>query len=128
MPAGRADTPMGWQRPPMRAGRILPLGWRHFLLQLAIFASFDLAYELTRSLVTGDAGLARRHAIAVVHAEQRFDLFHELAIQRWMLHAPSAVEWIANWTYFNCQFTISFLFVLWAYLFRTRAYFRIRNV
>ena len=35
---------------------------------------------------------------------------------------------VANWTYFNCQFTISFGFLFWVYLRRNHAFPLVRNV
>jgi membrane-associated phospholipid phosphatase len=48
-------------------------------------------------------------------------------VQRFALHAPGIVLDIANWTYFNAQFTVTFAFLLWAYLRHTERYTTIRN-
>lgn len=48
-------------------------------------------------------------------------------MQRFALGAPGIVLDIANWTYFNAQFTVTFLFLLWAYLRHTDRYWTIRN-
>ena len=109
------------------AGRRLPHGWGDLGLQLAIFALIDVAYEASRTLATGDRATAMRHAHDIVGAERSLGLFHELALQRWAMHAPSIVMDVANWTYFNCQFTFSFGFVLWVYLRRNAFFPRLRN-
>jgi membrane-associated phospholipid phosphatase len=127
--SAHSDAPSrAWKRPFAAITRQLPFGWGHFLAQLAIFATFDIAYELSRGRADGARDLALRHAEDVVSVERTLGIFGELDVQHWTLQAPAAVEWVANWTYFNCQFTISFLFVLWAYLRRTDDYYRIRNV
>jgi len=48
------------------AGRFLPKGWRDFLIQLALFAVVDIAYELTRGYSLGTVQAAFRHAQDVV--------------------------------------------------------------
>src|SRR4051812_19046505 len=127
MPPAPAPT---WQRynPLWQVGRLLPHGWRGFLKQLLIFATFDVAYELSRGLSEGKWSVARAHAYDVVHAEQDLGLYVERDVQQWAIHAPEMVLDVANWTYFNCQFTISACFLVWAYVRRHESYFFLRNV
>jgi len=110
-----------------RIGAYLPRGWSDLGRQLAIFAIFDLFYELSRILATGDRATAIGHANDVISAERSLGLYTELDVQRWALSAPGFVETIANWTYFNAQFTISFGFLFWVYLKRNEAYAVVRN-
>jgi uncharacterized protein (TIRG00374 family) len=110
-----------------RISAALPRGWGDFGRQLAIFAVFDLFYELSRILAAGDRSVAMGHANDIVSAERSMGIFNELDVQRWALSAPGFVESIANWTYFNCQFTISFGFLFWVYLKRNEAYGALRN-
>ena len=109
-------------------GTRLPRGWGDLGRQLAIFATLDLAYELSRTLAVGDRSTALRHAHSIVNTERSLGLFHELDLQQWALHAPSIVMSVANWTYFNCQFTLTFGFVLFVYLRRHEYYTRLRNL
>jgi uncharacterized membrane protein YbhN (UPF0104 family) len=109
-------------------GTRLPRGWGDLGRQLAIFALLDLAYELSRTLAVGDRSVALRHAHSIVNTERSLGLFHELDVQRWAMNAPSIVMSVANWTYFNCQFTLTFGFVLWVYLRRNEHYTRLRNL
>jgi len=109
-------------------GTRLPRGWGDLGRQLAIFAALDLAYELSRTLAVGDRSTALRHAHSIVNTERSLGLFHELDLQQWALHAPSIVMSVANWTYFNCQFTLTFGFVLFVYLRRHEYYTRLRNL
>jgi PAP2 superfamily len=108
-------------------GERLPRGWGDFLRQLALFISFDIAYEATRGLSDGARDVAIRHARDVVSAEQTLGIFREQAVQRWAMHAPGFVIEVANWTYLQCQFTITFGFVLWVYLRRNDAWPFLRN-
>ena len=101
---------------PVRAiGAYLPDGWGGLARQLAIFIPFDIAYELSRRFATGGKETALQHARDVVHAEQSLGIYQELAVQRWALDAPGFVMEVAKFTYFQCQFTITFGFVLWVY-------------
>jgi uncharacterized membrane protein YbhN (UPF0104 family) len=109
-------------------GTRLPRGWGDLGRQLAIFALLDMAYELSRTLAVGDRSTALRHSRSIVNTERSLGLFHELDVQQWALHAPSFVMSVANWTYFNCQFTLTFGFVLWVYLRRNAHYTRLRNL
>src|SRR4029079_10910826 len=96
--------------------------------QLAIFALFDLLYEATRTLAVGDRAVALRHANDIVSTERSLGIFHELDVQQFAATSPHFVQAVANWTYFNCQFTISFGFLFWVYLRRNHAFPMVRNV
>jgi membrane-associated phospholipid phosphatase len=108
-------------------GLALPRGPLDLVRQIAIVSLFDIAYELSRVLATGGRSAALAHAHSVVGAERSLGMFHELSVQRFALHAPGIVLDIANWTYFNAQFTVTFAFLLWAYLRHTDRYTTIRN-
>jgi hypothetical protein len=119
--------PGGVRRAIDAIGRRLPRGWGHFLRQLALFICFDVAYEATRGLSDGARDVAIRHAEDVVSAEKTLGIWHEQGIQHWTMNAPGFVLEIANWTYLQCQFTITFGFLLWVYLWRNDAWSYLRN-
>jgi membrane-associated phospholipid phosphatase len=108
-------------------GSVLPRGPLDLVRQIVIVSLFDIAYELSRVLATGGRGTALAHAHSVVDAERSLGIFRELSVQRCALHAPGIVLDAANWTYFNAQFTVTFLFLLWAYIRHTDRYPTIRN-
>jgi membrane-associated phospholipid phosphatase len=110
-----------------RLASLLPRGPLDLARQIAIVSLFDIAYELSRVLATGGRSAALAHAHSVVGAERSLGIFRELSVQRFALHAPGIVLDIANWTYFNAQFTVTFAFLLWAYLRHTERYTTIRN-
>jgi membrane-associated phospholipid phosphatase len=114
-------------RPLALSRRVLPRGWKDLALQLTLFALLDMVYETTRMLAVGDRGVALRHAHDIVSAERTLGIFHELSVQHFAAR-HDLVQSIANWTYFNCQFTISFGFLFWVYLRRNEAYPLVRNV
>jgi hypothetical protein len=110
-----------------RVGRLLPHGWRDFWLQFAIFWSFYVAYEGSRTLAEGDRYVAMRNALDVRRAQDLLGINWERAIQDWALNGPDIVMAIANWTYFNCQFTTTYALLLFIYFRRNHAFYFIRN-
>ncbi|MSO47519.1 MAG: phosphatase PAP2 family protein [Thermoleophilia bacterium] len=110
-----------------RGGRHLPRGWRDFWLQFAIFWSFYVAYEGSRTLAQSDRYVAMRNALDVLRAQQLLGIDWERGVQVWAINAPSVVMTIANWTYFNCQFTITYALLLFIYFRRNHAFYFIRN-
>jgi membrane-associated phospholipid phosphatase len=119
------ESPLLW---PVRAiGALLPDGWSGFARQLAVFVPFDIAYEASRTVAQGGKGTALQHARDIVSGEQALGIFQEHAVQRWALAAPDVVMEVAKFTYFQCQFTITFGFVIWVYVWRHEAYTLLRN-
>jgi membrane-associated phospholipid phosphatase len=110
------------------AARALPWGWRDFFLQAVIFWTFNLAYEGSRGIADGRKATAITNGERVIDAERTLGIFWEHGLQNWVLSAPAVFERVANETYFNCQFTISFGFLLWVYFFRNHAFYFARNV
>jgi|SoiMethySBSTD1v2_1073268.scaffolds.fasta_scaffold194904_2 uncharacterized membrane protein YbhN (UPF0104 family) len=109
-------------------GRRLPNGWADLGRQLALFLVIDFLYEATRILATGERSTAFAHSQTIVDTERSLGMFHELALQRWAMDAPSFVLWFANTLYFNAQFTVSFGFLLWVYLRRNAQWKTVRNL
>jgi membrane-associated phospholipid phosphatase len=108
--------------------RVLPWGWRDFWLQALVFWTFNLSYEASRGLSDGSRATALANGERVIDAEKSLGIFWEHDLQDWVLSAPGIFERIANETYFNCQFTISFGVLLWVYFFRNHAFYFARNV
>lgn len=120
-----AENPI--RRAANRVGRFMPRGWRDFWLQFAIFWSFYIAYEGSRTLAQSDRYVAMRNALDVVRAQQVLGIDWERGVQVWAINAPSIVMTIANWTYFNCQFTITYALLLFIYFRRNHAFYFVRN-
>ncbi len=111
-----------------RIGAFLPHGWREFWLQALIFWSFYVAYEGARALASGDRYLAIANALDVVRAQQELGLAWEHGIQEWAMGAHPFVMAVANWTYFNCHFIVSYGLLLFIYFRRNHAFYFVRNV
>jgi membrane-associated phospholipid phosphatase len=108
--------------------RFLPHGWRDFWLQFVVFWAFNLSYEGSRGLTDGAREDALANGLRVIEAERHLGMYFELDLQRWVINARDIFLDVANWTYFNCQFTISFGFLLWVYFRRNYAFYFARNV
>lgn len=107
--------------------RVLPRGWRDFGFQLVIWLGFYFSYLAVRHLTDRDPGKAIVNGLRVISLERRFThhLF-ELTVERvadsssWLLTATA-------WTYWNSEFTVIGLALLWVYLRRHEGFSRFRN-
>ena len=109
------------------APRILPRGWTHLGLQLIIWFGFLFAYQLARGMADRDPAMAFANGLRILNFERR--ITHrvvELTVQQladsshWLLTA-------AAWTYWNSEFTVVGLALLWVYLPRHDEFARFRN-
>ena len=107
--------------------RYLPRGWTDFGRQLAIWFGFILAYQVARGVADRNPARAFTNGWRVLTFEQRttHHLFELTAQQladssQWLLTA-------ASWTYWNSEFTIMGLAILWVYLRRHEYFLRFRN-
>ncbi|MCC6224434.1 MAG: phosphatase PAP2 family protein [Thermoleophilia bacterium] len=111
-----------------RVGRALPRGFGDFLLQLGIWLGFLLAYQVARGIAGRGSLEAFHNGRVIVDLEQRLHALIELDLQRVVLSAGDAVVQAVNWTYWNSQFTVVGLALLWVYCFRNNSFLRVRNV
>jgi membrane-associated phospholipid phosphatase len=107
-------------------GRILPNGFRDLLLQLAIWFGFIYAYRITRGFADRNAYEAFENGLAIANVERGFTGLWELSLQS-LLHSSTFLEALASWTYWQAQFTVLGLTLLWVYLRRNEAFSRWRN-
>ena len=107
---------------PVRAiGALLPDGWGGLARQLAIFIPFDIAYELSRALATGGEETALQHARDVVRRRAgRSASTRSSPCSTGRSTRPASSWHVARFTYFQCQFTITFGFVIWVYVLAPR--------
>jgi PAP2 superfamily len=107
--------------------RILPRGWSDFGFQVALWLGFYFSYQAVRSLADRDSGKAFVNGLRVITLEQRITphLIEQTA-QRiadssgWLLTA-------AAWTYWNSEFTVIGLTLLFVYLRHNEHFVRFRN-
>jgi membrane-associated phospholipid phosphatase len=107
--------------------RYLPRGWSHFWLQLGIWFGFLAAYQVARGVADRDPARAFSNGLKVIGFEQgHFHRLWELTFQH--LAASSELLYTAvAWTYWNSEFTVIGLALLWVYLRRHHAFARFRN-
>jgi len=109
--------------------RVLPRGWRDFAVQLSIWFGFYFTYLAVRHLTERDPtkAIARLNGLKVIALEQRVThhLF-ELTVER-VADSSKLLLTAAAWTYWNSEFTVIGLTLLWVYLRRHEAFSRFRN-
>lgn len=108
------------------ARRLLPRGWRDLALQLGIWFGFLLLYQLVRGLAGRDPAAAFANGLKVIHIERHAAGLLELTLQ----NLAQTTEWlgtIAAWTYWNSEFTVVGLALLWVYLRRHDHFRHLRN-
>jgi PAP2 superfamily len=107
--------------------RVLPRGWGDFGIQLAIWLGFYFAYMGVRSFADRNPATAFLNGLRVIDFEQR--LTHHLVEQTAQQVADSSKILLtaAAWTYWNSEFTMIGLTLLWVYLRRHDHFIRFRN-
>jgi membrane-associated phospholipid phosphatase len=111
----------------IRAGRrYLPRGYADFGLQFLIWFGFLLAYQIARGVADRDPTRAFANGWKVIDLEQRLTGLGELTLQGWT-QSSHVLETAVSWTYWNSEFTVIGLALLWVYLRRNEAFLRFRN-
>jgi membrane-associated phospholipid phosphatase len=107
--------------------RLLPRGWRDFGFQLGIWFGFYFSYLAVRHLTDRDPGKALVNGLRVISFERHLThhLF-ELTVER-ITDSSSTLLTATAWTYWNSEFTVIGLTLLWVYLRRHHAFRRFRN-
>jgi hypothetical protein len=107
--------------------RHLPRGWGDLARQLGIWFGFAIAYQVARGFADRDPTKAFVNGFRVVDLET--DLSHrlyELTFQHFVSNW-GVLSAAVSWTYWNSEFTVVGLAVLWVYLRRHDAFTRFRN-
>ncbi|HVU77102.1 MAG TPA: phosphatase PAP2 family protein [Gaiellaceae bacterium] len=107
--------------------RHLPRGWADFGRQLLIWFGFAVLYQLARGLADRNPSKAFANGYRVVNFET--DVAHrlyELTFQNFV-DQRHLLETVVSWTYWNSEFTVVGLAVLWVYLRRHDAFVGFRN-
>jgi PAP2 superfamily protein len=108
--------------------RQLPRGWGDLGRQLAIWFGFALAYQLARGLAdrkSPDQAIA--NGIRVFNVEMNLDhRLYELTFQQFVDQRGWLAQ-LVSWTYWNSEFTVVGLALLWVYFRRHYIFIRFRN-
>jgi len=107
--------------------RFLPRGWADFGLQLIIWFGFVFAYQVARGLADRNPARAFANGIRIVDFETHLThRLYELTFEQFV----DQRHWLAlaaSWTYWNSEFTVLGLALLFVYVRRTHAFTRFRN-
>jgi membrane-associated phospholipid phosphatase len=107
--------------------RVLPRGYLDLARQCVIWFGFYFGYLAVRSLADRNPTKALANGLRVIDIEQRttHHLF-EQTVQR-VADSSHLLLTAAAWTYWNSEFTVIGLALLWVYLRRHEAFARFRN-
>jgi membrane-associated phospholipid phosphatase len=106
---------------------LLPRGWKDLARQVSIWLGFVFGYELVSSFAghrSAEAFANGRKVVAVETAVTH--RLVEVAFQH-VIESSRAVSDAAAWTYWNSEFTVMGLALLWVYLRRNESFTRFRN-
>ncbi|MFL5920677.1 MAG: phosphatase PAP2 family protein [Gaiellaceae bacterium] len=106
--------------------RVLPRGWGDFARQVAIWFGFLAAYQVARGLADRNPPRAFDNGLHVIGIERHANALFELTLQR-LVDGSQVLATAASWTYWNSEFTVLGLALLWVYLRRNEAFVRFRN-
>jgi len=107
--------------------RHLPRGWGDLGRQLLIWFGFAILYQVSRGVADRDPARAFSNGYHVVDIETGvFHRLYELTFQQFV-DQRHFLETLVSWTYWNSEFTVVGLAVLWVYLRRHDAFYRFRN-
>jgi membrane-associated phospholipid phosphatase len=111
-----------------RLEHVFPRGWKDFALQLGIWFGFLLAYQIVRGVADHDVLGAFQNGRLIIDFESRIHALVEVDLQRVILSSGDWLVQAVNWTYWNSQFTVVGLALLWVYFRRNDAFLRLRNI
>jgi membrane-associated phospholipid phosphatase len=107
--------------------RVLPRGYADFARQLLIWFGFVFAYQVARGLADRNPSKAFVDGWRILDFEQRVtNHVFELTLQQFAVSSEVLSKLVA-WTYWNSEFTVVGLALLWVYLRRHEAFSKFRN-
>ena len=105
----------------------MPRGYADFARQLLIWFGFIFAYQIARGLADRNPAKAFVDGWRILDFEQRVtNHVFELTLQQFAV-SSSVLSKLVAWTYWNSEFTVVGLALLWVYLRRHDAFARFRN-
>ena len=117
----------GEQKITERWTRIFPRGPGDFALQVGIWLGFLLLYQVARGVADRGPEEAFANGRLLIDAERSLTGLIELDIQALAIGAGDGLVQALNWTYWNSQFTVIGLALLWVYFARNSSFLRFRN-
>jgi membrane-associated phospholipid phosphatase len=106
--------------------RHLPRGWLDLGRQLAIWFAFLGLYQIVRGVADRNPTRAFENGLGVIRIEERVgDLFELTAAN--LIAGSRFLTLVVSWTYWNSEFTVVGLALLFVYLRRHEYFHRFRN-
>jgi membrane-associated phospholipid phosphatase len=93
---------------------------------LAIWFGFLGAYQVARGLADRNPPKAFDNGLHVIGIERHANALFEVTLQR-LVDGSQVLATAASWTYWNSEFTVLGLALLWVYLRRNEAFVNFRN-
>jgi membrane-associated phospholipid phosphatase len=93
---------------------------------LAIWFGFLGAYQVARGLADRNPPKAFDNGLHVIGIERHANALFEITLQR-LVDGSQVLATAASWTYWNSEFTVLGLALLWVYLRRNEAFVKFRN-
>jgi membrane-associated phospholipid phosphatase len=106
--------------------RVLPRGYADLVRQLAIWFGFLAAYQAARGIADRNPPKAFDNGLHVIGIERHAHALIELTLQR-IVDGSQLLATLVSWTYWNSEFTVVGLALLFVYLRRNEAFTRFRN-
>jgi hypothetical protein len=107
--------------------RVLPRGWADLGRQLAIWFGFAVLYQLARGIADRNPDKAFANGREILNLETHVaNRLYELTFQHFV-DQRHLLQTAVSFTYWNSEFTVVGLAVLWVYLRRHEAFVRFRN-
>src|SRR3954451_18830763 len=107
--------------------RVLPRGYRDLGLQIVIWIGFYFSYQAVRGIADQNEAKALLNGFRVIDFEQSLSgRFFEQTAQR-VADSSHLLLTAAAWTYWNSEFTVIGLSLLWVYLRHHELFTRFRN-
>jgi|SRR5579862_7782770 len=107
--------------------KVLPRGWLHFWTQFALWIGFYVTYLAVRAVTDRNTAKALTNGRRVISFEYHvFHHLYELSVQR-IADSSHFLLTASAWTYWNSEFTVISLALLWVYLRRHERFARFRN-
>ncbi|HZQ65800.1 MAG TPA: phosphatase PAP2 family protein [Gaiellaceae bacterium] len=106
--------------------RHLPRGWLDLGRQLAIWFGFLGLYQLARGVADRNPTRAFENGLGVINIEERVGDLFEVTLAN-LISGSHFLTLLVSWTYWNSEFTVVGLALLFVYLRRHEHFHRFRN-
>jgi membrane-associated phospholipid phosphatase len=106
--------------------RHLPRGWLDLWLQLGIWFGFLGLYQIARGIADRNPTRAFENGLGVINIEERVGDLFEVTLAN-LISGSQFLTLLVSWTYWNSEFTVVGLTLLFVYLRRYADFHRFRN-